>query len=156
MTARDAARRFTIRTTGYIGPKRHVVVRVHSSPHQFRTAAHALRPHRDGATHWDGCYGCFHPTTYLLNEETKAIRYPANGYAGTLRLIDQDALHAEDKSLSFDEIVFHELVHAATTIYRMNVARTVNLGGGRGRSFEHEEEFAYIYGELAADMRAKL
>lgn len=133
-----------------------MIVRVHSSPVEFRRAAHALRPHRDGVGHWDRCYGCFHPTCYRLNVDTKAIRYPANGYAGTLRLIDRDALAREDVSLPFDEIAAHELVHATATIYRMNVARTVNLGAGHGRSFEHEEDFAYIYGELAADMWTKL
>jgi hypothetical protein len=65
-------------------------------------------------------------------------------------------MDAEGNELSFTEIVAHELVHAAATIYRIAVAHTINLGAGRGKAHEHEEDFAYIYGELAADMQSKL
>ena len=149
-------RSFTI-STDRIGRRRWCHVRVHDDLSALRRAAHALRPHRDGVGHWEACYGCFHPTCYRVNETTGAIRYPANGYAGTLRIVERDHLVDEDGcELPFTEIVAHELVHAAATIYRMNVARTINLGAGRSRSFEHEEEFAYIYGELFADLASKL
>lgn len=149
-------RSFTIRTSGFIGRRRHVRVRIHPDPRAFRAAAHALRPHSDGIGHWEDCWGCFQPSPYRLNTETKETRYPVNGYAGTLRLIDPAYSGYANVQNSFVEIVAHEVVHAAATVYRINVARTIRLGDGRDRLFDHEEEFAYIYGELLADLHHHL
>lgn len=64
-------------------------------------------------------------------------------YAGVLRLA---------ASAVTAEIVAHELVHAALTIYRMNVHPNVHLGIG---CYRREEQFAYIYGELYASFEAR-
>lgn len=150
-------RKFTIRASGRIGPRRHVLVRIHPDLQSLRAAAHALSPQHDGLAHWDNSWACFHPAQHSEHSETLTISFPANGYAGTLRLTDRDAEVGDEGPLPFEEIVAHELVHATAMIYRMNVAKVINLGGGRpGAAHEHEEQFAYIYGELAADMRAKL
>lgn len=149
-----STRTFAI-STDWSLPRRWVRVRLHPDFPSLRAAAHALRPGAAGK--FAECYGCFHPTTYRQHVETRAIRYPANGYAGTLRLVEPGAATDDNGNrLPYGEIVAHELVHAAATIYRMNVASVINLGGGRGKSFDREEDFAYIYGELSADMQAKL
>lgn len=132
----DVTRTFQI-ATDRIGPRRWCWVRIHPSVEHLQDAAHRLRP-ESGRAHWDGCHGCFHPTPYWHHDKTGAIRYGANGFAGTLRL-------AEGRVTS--EIVAHELVHAAAQVYRMNVTRDIRLGPG---CRHREEALAYIYGELFA------
>lgn len=135
-------RSFTI-STDRVGLRRWCLVRIHDNVEDLRRAAHRLRPDT-GIAWWDECYGCFHPTWHWFHPETKARRYSANGYAGLMRF-------AEDHVTS--EIVAHELVHAAVQIYRMNVKTDMRLGSNCGA---REEDFAYIYGELYADLEAKL
>jgi len=127
---------FTI-ATDRVSPRRWCRVRIHPTVEDLQAAAHRLRPDTRRA-HWDGCFGCFHPSTYWQHDETGEIRYGRNGFAGTLRL-------AEGHVTS--EIVAHELVHAALQIYRMNVTTEVRLGR---QCASREESLAYIYGELYA------
>ncbi|WP_432845985.1 hypothetical protein ACQPXB_35930 [Amycolatopsis sp. CA-161197] len=129
-------RRFAI-STDRIGPVRWCWVRIHPDLDDFRAAAQRTAPWH-GAGYWDGCLGCFQPVSYRERfvDGHWVGRWPANGYAGVLRLIDGHVT---------SEIVAHELVHAAAQIYRMNVRSDVRLGSDCG---EHEEQFAYLYGEL--------
>ena len=135
-------RSFTI-STDRIGPRRWIQVRIHDSVQDLRRAAHRLRPDTMSAW-WDECCGCFHPTYHWFNQETQQRRYSTNGYAGLLRLAD---------GYVTSEIVAHELVHAAVQVYRMNVRADVRIGSNCAGN---EENLAYIYGELYADLEAKL
>ncbi len=133
-------RQFTI-STDRIGPRRWCWVRIHPTIAHFTAAATRTAPwHPKG--YWDGCIGCFQPTTWIEHDDG-IVTYPANGYAGTLRLIEGH---------NNPEITAHELVHAATQIYRMNVKRDVRLGDD---CRQREEELAYIYGELFASLHSK-
>lgn len=132
---------FTI-STDRIGPRRWCRVRIHDTVEDLRAAAHRTRPHH-GLDWWSECCGCFHPTTHRLNGQTDTPRFPANGFAGTLRLA---------RGWITSEIVAHELVHAAAQIYRMNAKRDIRLGTACG---QREEELAYIYGELYAALDAQ-
>lgn len=134
-------RSFTI-STDRVGPRRWCWVRIHPDADHLRAAGHRHRPD-NGRDWWDECFGCFQPARFDHDDTTGEARYPANGYAGVLRLSAPDVT---------SEIVAHELVHAAATIYRMNVTRTVRLGDGF-TGFHREEDFAYIYGELFASFQ---
>jgi hypothetical protein len=123
---------FTI-STERIGPRRWCWVRVHPNAEHLRAAAQRLNS-KASSGDWEDTVGCFQP----------AWTDCKTSYAGTLRLAE---------GWVTPEIVAHELVHAALTVYRINVHPDVRLGNGcRAR----EEDLAYIYGELSADMRAKL
>lgn len=129
---RGVIRSFTI-STDRIGPRRWCWVRIHPDSEDLCQAAQRLNANASSGD-WAGTVGCFQPA------------WPdcKTSYAGTLRLAE---------GWMTTEIVAHELVHAALTIYRINVHTDVRLGNGcRAR----EEDLAYIYGELAADMAAKL
>lgn len=78
--------------------------------------------------------------------ELKNPHWPRNGLAGTIRLSSQHL---------WTEVIYHELVHAACQAYRMNFERVLNLGPGWD-DLTKEEDFAYIYGQLAADMNTAL
>jgi hypothetical protein len=111
---------------------------VHATVVQLR--AHAQRLNPSGG--WDDCLGGFQPPPrYLHGDDPGWVR---NGYAGTLRF-------AEPYVTS--EIVAHELIHASLQIYRMNVDACVTLGS---RVTEKEENLAYIYGELYAELEKKI
>ena len=120
-------------STDRVGPRRWCWVRVHPDADHLRAAANRHRPGY-GRDWWDDCCGCFQPAPYPAEGK------PWSPFAGTLRL------SAPDMN---PEITAHELVHAAATVYRMNVTPHVRLGDGH-IGFHREEDFAYIYGELYA------
>jgi hypothetical protein len=132
---------FTI-STDRIGTRRWVQVRIHPDAEHLERAAYRTSPAR-GRDWWTGSRGCFHTARFKGGEDGWPI-WPPSGYAGILRL-----------ALGWitEEIVAHELVHAALQVYRMNVKADVRLSNGCG---QREEQLAYIYGELAADMRRHL
>lgn len=129
-------------STDRIGPRRWWLIRIHDTAEQLREAAHRFRPWL-GRSHWEDCCGCCHPLGWM-NGGKGDQKWPANGYAGVIR-------YCEDWLTP--EIVAHELVHAALWTYRMNVKSHANLGRECG---EREEQLAYIYGELYADLERKL
>jgi hypothetical protein len=137
-----AMKRFLI-ATDRVGPRRWCWVAVHPDLDHFRAAANRTAPHH-GLAFWDGCLGCFQPAIYRERHvDGEWIgRWPANGYAGVLRLIEGHVT---------SEIVAHELVHAAAQIYRMNVRQGIRLGEDCG---EREEQFAYVYGGLSGSLAA--
>lgn len=120
--------------TDRVPPRRWWLVRIHPTVEHLRAAARRHRPQHD-AGWWDDCVGCCSAAPDPL---------PSNGYAGMIR-------YAETHLTS--EIVTHELVHAAAATYRMNVATVIDLGPECGPG---EEDLAYIYGELYADLERKL
>lgn len=132
-------RRFTI-STDRVGPRRWCLVRVHDTVEQLRAAAHRTAPWH-GRAWWAECVGCFQPSPVRIDAETGALVDGA--YAGILRLAD---------GWMTAEVVAHELVHAALTVYRMNVTPHVRLGDGCRR---REEQFAYIYGQLYASFEKR-
>lgn len=117
------------------GPKRYVRIVVHDTTDEMRRAATRYRGEDFG-----NAGGMFHPA------DTVIVRYPDGTwqdaadrhYAGVLRL---------SREFVSTEVVTHECIHAAATIYRMDVMTKIVLGNGCG---EREETFAYIAGHLTA------
>lgn len=72
--------------------------------------------------------------------------WPENGLAGVIRLSAENL---------YPEVIYHELLHAACATYRMNVEVELNLGTAY-EDMGREEDLAYIYGQLAADMHDAL
>jgi hypothetical protein len=125
----------TTRHDEWDGSRRYVHIAVHNTDDDLRRAAAAYRPGAD----WTDTAGCFHPADLRL-------RYDADGnaedvsdphYAGLMRLSREHLT---------TEVVIHETVHAAATIYRMDVCTMIRLENGCG---EREETLAYIVGDLS-------
>lgn len=120
-------------------------VQVHDSAGTLQLAALKFRP-RDAP--WDKAIGCCHPVRpWILQDDDPdnpagPVEWPRGGYAGLIRL---SAEHL------YPEVIYHELLHAACSVYRMNVALSIELGNGHV-DIAREEDLAYIYGQLAADM----
>ncbi len=131
--------RFAI-ATGERGstPRRWFWVRVHRTAAELQEAAYRLHP-GTGRAFWRDCEGCCQA---MVPDE--AGGYPANGYAGIIRLT---------VATYTAEVVAHELLHAAVAVYRMNVCPDVRLGMSVGR---REEDLAYIYGELFHDLDRRM
>lgn len=72
--------------------------------------------------------------------------WPSTGLAGVIRLSAENL---------YPEVIYHELLHAACSTYRMNVDVELNLGTAYD-DMSREEDLAYIYGQLAADMDTAL
>lgn len=72
--------------------------------------------------------------------------YPKSGFAGVIRL---------SKDHLWPEVIHHEILHAAAVVYRLNVARDIQLGTFTD-STDAEENLAYIVGQLGSDMDAKI
>lgn len=90
--------------------------------------------------------GCWTPAPwrYRFNEDGSEVDTTYRPFAGVLRL-------ARDHITT--EIVAHELVHAAATLYRRKISRSVGLGDECGES---EEALAYIVGDLLAQVSTVL
>lgn len=129
-------------STERIGPRRWWLVVIHDTLTELQDAAHRYRPEM-GRDWWTDCYGCCHPTTrqaHTAADGTVTYSEPVSGYAGMIRYTTEQLT---------DELVTHELMHAAVATYRMNVCADVRLGRGCG---QREESLAYIYGELYASL----
>ncbi len=126
---------FTIRTSSVrVPPSRWWHVRVYDTAAELRAAA---RAHDPGMDLDPEAYGVCHHARWV-NDDATGYRYGKRGYAGVVRFTRE--------KLS-DEIIVHELTHAALAVYRMNVAEDVHIGEDVG----HEEEaLAYLAGELFA------
>lgn len=135
-------RTFTIATT--FARRRWWRVAVHDTLDELRKAAHQYRPWV-GREHWAETEGCCHPAGHL--DRDGALHYPRNGFAGVIRYA-QPSLTAE--------IVAHELVHAAAATLRSLGPRDLRLGDGYRGTLLREEQLAYIYGELFADLNGRL
>lgn len=133
-------------------PHRWFWVRVYSSAKDMRRAAARYGP--EGLAHFSRANACVQRVWAFHEEDDTEFKnpiYPDNGFAGVIRFNAQDM---------WTEVVYHELLHAATIVYRMNVAEDIQLGTGVYDSsladpydvLANEEELAYIYGQLAADM----
>lgn len=72
--------------------------------------------------------------------------YPRNGFAGIIRL---------SKDHLWPEVIHHEILHAAAVVYRLNVAKDIQLGTFTDDT-DAEENLAYIVGQLGADMDTKI
>ena len=132
---------FTI-STDRVGPRRWVQVRIHPTlEHLYRAADRAAPTEGGEGVDWAGLgvSACFQPIGFSDVVDGWPT-WPRNGYAGILRFAE---------GLVTPEIVAHEVVHAACWIYRMNVKADMRLGKGCGT---HEEQLAYITGELSAGM----
>lgn len=120
-------------------------VRVHDDAADLRRAAFRHAPH-EGRAAWEDhrIRGCCQPVRPWTDGETDT--WPGNGLAGVIRLSAEDL---------YTEVIYHELLHAACAVYRMNVAAVIELGDGLS-DMGREEDLAYIYGQLAADMDTAL
>lgn len=131
--------------TDWTGTRRWFWVRVYDSLPALRKSAANYSGGIEGVGHFANAIACVQRTAVIFavedTEECNPI-WPGDGLAGVVRL--------EENSL-YTSVIYHELVHAAAIVYRMNLHPTINLGDGR-HDLNDEESFAYIYGELAADM----
>lgn len=134
------------------GGRRWWWVRVHDSQAALQESAHRYAPW-NGRDFWnERTQACCQPAPPLISEDddptnpTGELIWPAYGFAGVIRL------HAE---CLYTEVIYHEVLHAACATYRMNIALSIDLGNGHG-GMEREEDLAYIYGQLAADMDTAL
>jgi hypothetical protein len=133
--------------TDYVAPMRWLQVKVYDDVELLRRAA--ARYSWQSVAEYAQAVGCVQqtPERWLVDADGKdqGPLWPANGLAGVVRL-SADHLTTE--------VIHHETLHAAAVVYRMNVARAIYLG--TGEDMENEEKFAYIHGQLAADMDTHL
>lgn len=111
---------------------------IHDTVEQFRDAC-ARYSYNDPSGFWQSAVGAFHPVDDRQKYDKKKKRFvntTPKHYAGTIRLWSGDVT---------PEIVVHEVVHAAARIFRLDIAKRVNLGTN---CFQNEEWFAYIVGDL--------
>lgn len=125
-------------------------VKVHDTSKALARAAHRHQPH-NGWEYWraGNVLGCVQGEAGYewvdadpSSPKNGQMRWPVGGYAGIIRLCSEHL---------YPEVIYHELLHAACCVYRMNVARSIDLGTGF-ESLEREEDLAYILGQLASDM----
>lgn len=126
-------------------PRRWLSVRVYDSVESLRIAAerYAGGP-RGEFKNAVACVQGFRPR-FLVGPDgsvSGAPDWPRNGFAGVVRFAAEQM---------WTETIHHELVHAAAVVYRMNVAQDIQLGDAF-TDMTNEESFAYILGELGADM----
>lgn len=131
----------TTRHDDWDGPARYIRIVIHPDVESFRKAA---ARYSGGA--FTEATGCFHPAPERWGEvDGEWVEKSDRHWAGVLRLVQGHSLNTE--------AVTHECVHAAATVYRMDVCMTINLGNGcRAR----EETLAYIVGDLTAQVVAAL
>lgn len=123
------------------GPKRYVRIAIHDTTDEMRRAATRYRDED-----FSDAGGMFHPadTVYVQNNDGTFTDCADPHWAGLLRL---------SREYLTTEVVTHECIHAAATIYRMDVVTTIVLGNGCGH---REETFAYIAGHLIAQVTSAL
>lgn len=145
--------------TDWTGTRRWFWVRVHDSLPALRRSAARYSRHNgvpEGLAHFGETIACVQrvAAAYLAEDtEFQNPIWPDDGLAGVVRL-EQENLYTS--------VIYHEVVHAAATVYRMDRRPVINLGDGMADrdgkpcDLAEEEAFAYIYGELAADMDSGL
>lgn len=88
--------------------------------------------------------GLFHPyQKYQIKGKTDLINRFSNDI-GIIRLI---------KTKTQPHVVYHEVLHAAIWLYRINHRGKFSLGSG---VTEKEEEFCHLYDQLLSNMVSKL
>lgn len=120
------------------GPKKYVRIVIHDTHEQFLKGAEDYRP--DAVTPPDPPVACFHPPVIVEHYDKRLKRWVRRSslhFAGTIRM-SQDWLT--------DEIIVHEVTHAAIEIYRRDYAKRPDLGLHCGKN---EENLAYLIGELS-------
>jgi hypothetical protein len=139
--------------TDWTGTRRWFWVRLYDSlPALRRSAAKYAQSNgvREGIRHFDPAVACVQRVCVWhdldSDPERRSPIWPDNGLAGVVRL---------ERENLWTSVVFHEVFHAAAIVYRMDVAPSIDLGDGL-TDLANEESFAYIYGELAADMDSGL
>lgn len=134
--------------TDYHGPKRWFWVRVYDGLGPLRKIANRVAPDHG----YDECYGCVQEVTPWIPEDydgdqddlpVSELGFPDDGFAGVVRLAAE---------WLYPEIVQHEVLHAAVTVFRMNVCQRPVLNGLLDNTRDNEEYLAYFVGQLSADM----
>ncbi len=115
------------------GPKRWLRLAVYETGQELREAAGKYRPQ---FKFQDTMMGCYQGAGFYVDDTGK--RKTRSLYTGIIRLTTEH-LHSE--------VVFHECVHAAAHIYRLDCYPRISLGDGFG-AILNEEMFAYIAGDL--------
>lgn len=136
----------TTRHEEWHGPKRYVCIVVHDTVEEFRRAC-ARYNYNDSSGGWEGAVGAFHPVDRREKYDKAKKRWidiTPKHFVGVIRLC---------REWCTDEVIVHEVVHAACHIFRLDVAKRVNLGTN---CFVNEERFAYIVGNLAASVNEAL
>lgn len=132
----------TTRHDEWQGPKRYVCIVIHDTEEEFRRAA-ARHNYNDASRGWETAVGAFHPIERREKYDRSKKRWTNNThphFTGTIRT---------SVKWVTDEIIVHEVVHAASHIFRLDVAKRVNLGTD---CHQNEEWFAYIVGDLSASV----
>lgn len=135
--------------TSYTPPLRWFRVRVYDTPEALRKVASRCAPEID----YSECVGTVQEITPWVPEDTdpekqddlpvEVLGFPDNGFAGVIRLC-ADWL--------YPEIVQHEVLHAAVTVFRMNICQRPRLEGLLAETRDNEEALAYAVGQLSAEM----
>lgn len=132
----------TTRHEEWLGNARYVCIVIHDTQEEFAKAAQAY-VYNAPSGHFETAIGAFHPIVHREKydkSKKKWVNNTSKHFAGTIRLC---AAH-----VNYDVIV-HEVVHAASHIFRMDVAKRVNLGTD---CYQNEEWFAYIVGDLSSSV----
>lgn len=138
--------------TDWTGTRRWFWVRVYDSLPALRRSAAKYAQYngaQEGIRHFAEAVACVQRVAVLHAEDDSEHAHPIwprGGLAGVVRL-EQESLYTS--------VIYHEVVHAAAIVYRMDVSPNIHLGDGLV-DLAAEECFAYIYGELAADMDSGL
>jgi hypothetical protein len=135
--------------TDWYGPKRWFWVRVYDGLGPLRRISARVAPGHDGYTE---CVGCVQEVTPWIPDgyggdqdalPVSELWFPESGFAGVVRLASE---------WLFPEVIWHEVLHAAVTVFRMNVDQRPQLNGLTDNTRENEELLAYFMGQLSADM----
>lgn len=136
----------TTRHEEWLGPKRYVCIVIHDTVEQFRDACKRYS-YNDSSGSWEGAVGAFHPVDRrekYSKTKKRWINTTPKHFAGVVRLC---------REWCTGEVIVHEVVHAACHIFRLDVAKRVNLGTN---CHQNEEWFAYIVGDLTESVTEKL
>lgn len=129
-------RTFTIGTsTSWSGPRRWWTVKIYPNLTSLRAASARFDP----TTDFSRCYACCQTQMFIVDADTGERRFGHRGYTGVLRF---------SRTELRSDLITHELLHAAMSIYRINFSRDIRLGK-RIASLQ-EERICYIFCELYA------
>ena len=123
------------------GPKRYIAIVVYDDLDKFRDACSGLD--RDPRMEWKEAVGGFFGIPLSEKQNPKTKNWERSGpkhFAGTMRLAG---------GWTTDEVILHEVMHAACHIYRLDVDYSVDVGS---YCETNEENLAYITGDIGASV----
>jgi hypothetical protein len=145
--------RFRIRTD-WTKPERWFWVRVYDTPDSLRRMANRVSEMRGGGgSEYGEALGCVQETVPWIPDDADPetqddlpvteLVWPEDGFAGVIRLC---------RDWLTPEILAHEILHAAVTVFRMNICQRPQLEGMLAVERNQEEALAYTVGQLHAGL----